>query len=74
VGEAIQLVAACALAAIALRLPAVTARRVLGAGWIAHALYDAVFTHDAESTRLPTTYPASCAGADIAIGARLVLR
>ena len=73
VGEALQLVAACTLAAIALRLPAVTARRVLGVGWVAHAVYDAVFTHDAETTRLPTTYAASCAGADIAIGARLIL-
>ena len=73
VGEAIQLVAACALTAVALRLPGVTARRVLGVGWVAHAVYDAVFTHDAETTRLPTTYAASCAGADIAIGARLIL-
>jgi hypothetical protein len=72
-GEALTLAAACALAVTAAWLPARAARRVLGAGWTAHALYDAVFTHDAEVTRLPTTYAAACAGADVAMGARLIL-
>ena len=72
-GETVTLAAACAVAAAAAWLPARTARRVLGAGWAAHALYDAVFTHDAAITRLPTTYAAACAGADIAMGVRLIL-
>ena len=72
-GETLTLAAACAVAAGAVRLPARTARRVLGVGWAAHAVYDAVFTHDAAVTRLPTTYAAACAGADIAMGARLIL-
>ncbi|WP_068273971.1 hypothetical protein [Aldersonia kunmingensis] len=72
-GEMVTLGAACAVAATAVVLPAATARRLLGVGWIAHAAYDAVFTHDAAVTRLPTTYAAACAGADIAMGARLIL-
>jgi hypothetical protein len=71
--ETVTLIAACALAVIAARLPARTARRMLGVGWVAHALYDAAFTHDAAITRLPVTYAAACAGADIAMGARLIL-
>ncbi len=54
-------------------MPDRAARRVLGAGWAAHAVYDAVFTHDAAITRLPAAYAAACAGADIAMGARLIL-
>ena len=73
IGETLTLAAACAVAVSAVRLPAPTARRVLGVGWAAHAVYDAVFTHDAAITRLPTTYAAACAGADIAVGARLIL-
>ncbi|MGZ5391736.1 MAG: hypothetical protein ACXWD3_07770 [Mycobacterium sp.] len=72
-GETVTLAAACALAATATRLPARTARRVLGVGWAAHAVYDAAFTHDSTATRLPKTYAAACAGADIALGARLIL-
>ena len=72
-GETVNHRAACAVAATAAWLPAQTARRVLGVGWAAHAVYDAVFTHDAAITRLPTTYAAACAGADIAMGARLIL-
>ena len=71
--EAVTLAAACAVAATAAWLPARTPRRVLGVGWVAHAVYDAVFTHDAAITRLPTTYAAACAGADVAMGARLIL-
>ena len=45
--------------------------QVLGAGWIAHAGFDAVFTpHDA--SRIPSWYPAMCAGYDVALGARLL--
>ena len=60
-------------AVAAVVLPGRTTRRILGVGWIAHAAYDAVFTHDPAVTRLPTTYAAACAGADIAMGARLIL-
>ncbi len=73
IGETVVCVAACAIAAIAARLPARTARCLLGVGWTAHAVYDAVFIHDAATTRLPVTYAAACAGADIAMGARLIL-
>ena len=72
-GETVTLIAVCALAATARRLPTLTARRILGVGWAAHAVYDAVVTHDAAITRLPATYAAACAGADIAMGARLLL-
>lgn len=71
-GEAITLAIAAAVATTAVWLPGRTARRVIGLGWAAHAVYDAVFTHDAAITRLPTTYAAACAGADIAFGARLI--
>jgi len=71
--EAVTLAAACAVAAIAARLPTGTARRLLGVGWAAHAMYDAVFTHDATITRLPAWYAPLCAGADIAMGSRLIL-
>jgi hypothetical protein len=72
-GEAVTLAATCVLAAATPWLPTGISRRALGFGWTAHAVYDALFTHDAESTRLPKTYAASCAGADIALGARLIL-
>jgi hypothetical protein len=71
--ETVTLAAAGAVAAIAVRLPTGTARRLLGVGWAAHAMYDAVFTHDASITRLPAWYAPLCAGADIAMGARLIL-
>jgi hypothetical protein len=72
-GETITLTAACAVAGAATWLPARTARRVVGVGWAAHAVYDAAFTHDASITRLPPTYAAACAGADIAMATRLIL-
>ena len=71
--EMVTLTAACAAAGAAAWLPARTARRVVGVGWAAHAVYDAVFTHDSSITRLPSTYAAACAGADVAMGARLIL-
>jgi hypothetical protein len=72
-GETVALAAACAVASTPAWLPARTASRALGIGWAAHAVYDAVITHDATVTRLPKTYAAACAGADIAMGARLIL-
>ena len=71
-GETVALAAACVVASTPAWLPARTARRVLGVGWAAHAVYDALVTHDATITRLPSTYAAACAGADVAMGVRLI--
>jgi hypothetical protein len=71
--ETATLAAATTVAIAAVSLPTQIGRRALGIGWAAHAVYDALFTHDAASTRLPRTYAAACAGADITIGARLLL-
>lgn len=51
--EAVTLVGACAVAASAASMPTSRGRRMLGVGWVTHALYDAAFTHDADTTRLP---------------------
>jgi hypothetical protein len=72
--EAVALIGACSVAASAARMPSAGARWLLSAGWVSHALYDAVFTHDANTTRLPKWYAPLCAGADIAMGVRLALR
>lgn len=71
--EALTLAAAAALAATVPRLPSDRARRLLGLGWLAHAGYDAVVTHDTSSSRLPSWYPAGCAGYDLGQGTRLLL-
>jgi hypothetical protein len=47
-------------------------RRLVAAGWLAHAVFDNV--HDKGPTsRLPEEYPAACAGYDVAL-AGLLLR
>ncbi len=56
-GETVTLAAACAVASTPAWLPARTARRVLGVGWAAHAVYDAVVTHDATSPARPRHTP-----------------
>jgi hypothetical protein len=71
--EAVALVGACSIAASAASMPSTRGRRLLGAGWVSHALYDAAFTHDANTTRLPKWYAPLCAGADSAMGVRLAL-
>lgn len=65
--------AAGVIVAAAAKQPTPTSRRILAAGWAAHALYDAAVKHDARATRLPAWYAPFCAGADIAIALRLVL-
>lgn len=72
--EALTLAAAAGLSATVTRLPSDRARRLLGLGWMAHAGYDAVVTHDTSSSRLPSWYPAGCAGYDLALGTRLLLK
>lgn len=71
--EALTLAAAAGLAASVTRLPSDRARRLLGLGWMAHAGYDAVVSHDTGSSRLPSWYPSACAGYDLALGTRLLL-
>jgi hypothetical protein len=70
VGEKAVLLAAGALVAAAVALPA-RRMQLLGAGWIAHAGFDAAF-HPHDDSRIPSWYPAMCAGYDVALGARLL--
>jgi hypothetical protein len=69
-GEKAVLISAGAVVAAAAALPARRAQ-LLAAGWIAHAGFDALFTPHRES-RIPSWYPAVCAGYDLALGARLL--
>lgn len=46
------------------------ARRVLAAGWLSHAAFDAVH-HRNDSSHLPSWYPAVCAGFDLAVAGLL---
>jgi hypothetical protein len=46
------------------------AGRLVGIGWAAHALFDALVEHD-HARRLPRWYPPLCAGYDLAFGAAL---
>lgn len=46
-------------------------RRILAAGWLAHAGFDAVH-HRNDSSRLPGWYPAMCAGFDVVVAAKLM--
>ena len=46
-------------------------RRLVAAGWLAHAFFDAQFAPNSNS-RIPVWYPAMCAGYDVALAARLV--
>lgn len=71
--EALTLALASIVAALVASMPSSRQRRLLAAGWVAHALYDAAFTHDTNATRLPEWYAPFCAGVDIAMGARLAL-
>lgn len=68
--EKAVLIAAGAVVAAAVAMPARRAR-LLAAGWIAHAGFDALFMPHDES-RIPSWYPAVCAGYDLALGARLL--
>lgn len=46
------------------------AGRLVGFGWAAHAIFDAL-VGDEHGRRLPRWYPALCAGYDLAFGAAL---
>jgi hypothetical protein len=41
---------------------------------VAHAGFDAAFSHDATASRIPSWYPAACAGYDVAFAALLIGR
>ena len=68
--EAAVIAATTALAGAATKLESTAARRVLGAGWASHALFDTLQGASSDS-RLPRWYPAVCAGYDVAIAARV---
>ena len=51
--------------------PPRVSRRILAAGWLAHAGFDAVH-HRNSSSHLPDWYPAVCAGFDVAVAALLM--
>lgn len=70
--EALTLLSASGLALAAVKCPSRSLRILLGLSWIGHAIFDAAFRHDSTTSRLPRWYPASCAGFDIAYGARLI--
>jgi hypothetical protein len=67
--EKITLVAALALVGAALGQPE-KARLIVAGGWLAHAGFDAAFT-SRDDSRIPSWYPAMCAGYDVAAAARL---
>ena len=47
-------------------------RNVLAAGWLSHAVFDAVH-HRSSTSQLPGWYPAVCAGFDVAVARALAL-
>jgi hypothetical protein len=70
--EKAVLVAAAAVVTAALTQPGLRGRWLLAAGWLAHAGFDAKFAPHADS-RIPSWYPAMCAGYDAALAARLLI-
>lgn len=68
--EAGVVIATTALAAVAARRSPVAGRRLLAAGWAAHALFDFAQGPSPDS-RLPDWYAPLCAGFDVAYAARL---
>lgn len=52
-------------------LPTPTRRRILAAGWLSHAGFDAAHRRNSGS-RLPFWYPAFCAGFDVVVAAGLM--
>jgi hypothetical protein len=69
--EAGVLVATTGLAVTAARTDAGSGRRLLAAGWAAHALFDFGRGPSADS-RLPAWYAPLCAGFDVTYAARLI--
>ena len=68
--EAGVVLATTALAAVAAGGSPATGRRLLAVGWASHALFDLGQGPSADS-RLPSWYPAVCAGYDLAFAARI---
>lgn len=68
--EVAVVAATAALAAAARRADGPTGRRVVAAGWAAHALFD-LAQGPSEDSRLPGWYAPLCAGFDVAYAARL---
>jgi hypothetical protein len=52
-------------------VPRRTSRRLLAAGWLSHAAFDAVHRRN-DSSHLPGSYPAVCAGFDVAVAGLLM--
>lgn len=70
-GEKVVLLAAGGVVAAAAAMPK-QRTKLIAAGWVAHAAFDAAFRHDANVSRIPSWYPAMCAGYDVALGASLL--
>jgi hypothetical protein len=60
-----------AIGSLAARSTPSRARRLVATGWATHAVFDMVHDRGADS-RIPSWYPAMCAGYDLAIAGRLV--
>jgi hypothetical protein len=69
--EVAGLLATGAIASVAARSTQTKARNLVAAGWAAHAAFDMVHDSGADS-RIPSWYPAMCAGYDLAVASRLV--
>jgi hypothetical protein len=72
VGEKAVLALATGVVAAAAAKPG-RRTQLIAAGWLAHAAFDAAFRPNNASSRIPSWYPAMCAGYDVALGARLLL-
>ena len=70
--EVATLVVATGLAGASLVLPESRGRRVLALGWLSHAAFDAAF-RPSHASRIPSWYPAACAGYDAVLATTLVL-
>lgn len=68
--EGASVVAASALAAVTASCPPATGRRIVAAGWAAHAIFD-VAQGASYDSRLPDWYALLCAGFDVAFAALL---
>ena len=63
--------ATLALGVASAAVPRGTGRRLLAVGWLSHAAFDAVH-HRNSSSLLPDSYPALCAGFDVAVAGMLM--
>jgi hypothetical protein len=67
----IEIGALGAYSAFALRLPGGSKERALAAGWASHAAFDALH-HRGDGSRIPSWYPAACAGYDLVVAGTLL--